>query len=107
MASTSGGSEADVPDWSLLHEGSCLGRGLRGADGRWVFTGEGYDASHNLAPAAARPEGEGGKPHHRALTLTLTLTLTLALALALTRTLTRCASGSSWVTPSSRRASPG
>ena len=55
-----------MPDWSLLHEGSCLGRGLRGADGRWVFTGEGYDPSHNPAPAAPPPEGEGGTPHHRA-----------------------------------------
>ena len=46
-----------MPDWSLLHEGSCLGRGLRGADGRWVFTGEGYDPSHNPAPAAPPPAG--------------------------------------------------
>ena len=79
-----------MPDWSLLHEGSCLGRGLRGADGRWVFTGEGYDPSHNPAPATPPSESEGGTPHHRGLTLTLTLTLTVTLTLTLALTLARC-----------------
>ena len=65
-----GPSEVDAPDWSRLHVGSCLGRAVRTADGRWVFTGEGYDPSMNLAPAAPPLEGEGATPHRRAEDLT-------------------------------------
>ena len=67
-----GSSEVDAPDWSRLHVGSCLGRALRTADGRWIFTGEGYDPSMDLAPAAPplEGEGEGATPHRRAEDLT-------------------------------------
>ena len=65
-----GASEVDAPDWSRLHVDSCLGRAVRAPDGRWVFTGEGYDPSMNLVPAAPPVEGEDATPHRRAEDLT-------------------------------------